>query len=383
VNTDLAPLPDETVGLYIHVPFCDAKCRYCGFYSERLGDQAPGPLVSTLITELARYRAVPAVDTVYIGGGSPTCLPRELLGRITEAVRSQWPAPAEFTVECNPGQTDEQTLSMLRQYGVNRLSFGVQSFHPEELVMLGRRHSVEQATGAVRMAQDLGFDNVGLDLIFAIPGSTLASWRHCLRAAVKLGVQHISAYSLSFEPGTPFEEARRTGLLQTVDEDTDRAMYDLAIDFLASAGFAQYEISNFAQPGCTCRHNQGYWRNHPYIGIGPSAGAYWRGKRTTNLADIDQYIQRVEAGLDAWEQYEEPGPDERACETAVLNLRTREGVDVTAFRHATGTDFQEVFATPLRRYEYHGWIEINDNRVRLTRKALAVADSILCDFSSL
>lgn len=383
MNTYLAPLPDETAGLYIHVPFCDAKCRYCGFYSERLGDHAPGPLVSALITELDRYRAVPAVHTVYIGGGSPTCLPRELLGRIAEAVRSRWPAPAEFTVECNPGQTNEQTLSMLRQYGVNRLSFGVQSFHPDELVMLGRRHSVEEAIGAIRMAQELGFDNVGLDLIFAIPGSTLASWRRCLQAAVELGVQHISAYSLSFEPGTPFEEAKRTGLLQSVDEDTDRAMYDLAIDFLASAGFAQYEISNFAQPGYACLHNQGYWRNHPYIGIGPSAGAYWHGKRTTNLADIDQYIQRVEAGLDAWEQYEEPGPDERACETAVLNLRTREGVDLTAFRHTTGVDFQEVFATPLRRYEYHGLIEINDNRVHLTRKALAVADSILCDFSSL
>jgi len=379
----LAPLPDETVGLYIHVPFCDAKCRYCGFYSERLEDHAPDPLVSALIAELHRYRTVPALHTIYIGGGSPTCLPRTLLGNIVEAVRSRWPAPAEFTVECNPGQTDEQTLSMLRHCGITRLSFGVQSFHHEELAVLGRRHSVEQASEAIRMAQAMGFDNVSLDLIFAIPGSTVTSWQHCLQAAVELGVQHISAYSLSFEPGTPLDEARRTGLLQTIDEDTDRAMYDLAIDFLASAGFAQYEISNFAQPGYTCLHNQVYWRNSPYIGIGPSAGAYWRGKRTMNLADIDRYIQRVEAGLDTWEQCEQPGPDDRTCETAVLNLRTREGVDLAAFRQATGADFQEVFATPLRHYEYHGWIEINDNRVRLTRKALAVADAILCDFSSL
>ena len=378
-----ASLPEKTAGLYVHVPLCEAKCRYCGFYSEPLGAHAPGPLVAALLAEIERYRAVPAIGTIYVGGGSPTCLPHSLLAKLLHAVRSQWPTPVEFTVECNPGQTDKQTLSALRDHGVNRLSFGVQSFHADELTLLGRRHSVEQAMQSIQTAQEIGFDNVGIDLIFAIPGSTLASWQYSLQAAVDLGIQHISAYSLSFEPGTPLDEARQDGTLQAIDEDTDRAMYELAIDFLGAAGLGQYEISNFALPGYPCRHNQGYWQNRPYIGIGPAAGAYWQGQRTVNVADIDEYIRRIEADLDAREECERPGPLERICERAVLNLRTREGVDLTSFHRSTGADFREIFNTPLRRHECGGWVEINDNRVRLTRKALGVADSILCDFSSL
>lgn len=380
MNTHSTPLP---VGLYIHVPFCESKCRYCGFYSERLSDHDPAPLVSALIAELDRYQAVRPVHTVYIGGGSPTSLPPELLAGLVEAVGSRWSTPVEFTVECNPGQTDRQILSMLHQHGVNRLSFGVQSFHPEELALLGRRHGVDHVIRSIEMARELGFDNVGIDLIFAIPGSTPASWEHSLQSAVELGVQHISAYSLSFEPGTPLDEARQAGRLQSVNEDTDRAMYELAIDFLASAGFAQYEISNFARPGFACLHNQGCWQNRPYIGIGPSAGSYWQGRRTTNLSDIGRYIQRIEAGLDAAEQCERPNTNECTCETAVLNLRMRQGIDLAAFRRSTGVDFQKVFNAPLRRYERQGLMEISDNRVCLSRKALAVADSVLCDFSSL
>ncbi len=383
MNPFPARLSEEPPGLYIHVPFCHGKCPYCGFYSEPLSCHDPEWLVSALRAELDRYRSIPSVRTVYIGGGSPTCLPLDLLAAIIEAVVSRWPGPAEFTVEGNPSQVDEQTLLMLREYGVNRLSFGVQSFNAGELALLGRRHSVEQAITALNTAREMGFDNMGLDLIFAIPGSTLASWRHSLETAISLGVKHISAYSLSFEPNTPFEQARRNGRLQVVDEETDRAMYELAIDILTASGFAQYEISNFAQPGYACRHNQGYWQNLPYIGIGPSAGFYWQGRRGTNVADIDQYRHRIEAGLDAWDQPEHPDPDDRACETAVLNLRTRDGIDLAAFRAATGTDFQKTFAIPLQCHQNQGLMEIRDGHIRLTRPALAIADAILCDFSSL
>jgi oxygen-independent coproporphyrinogen-3 oxidase len=365
------------------VPFCHEKCRYCGFYSEPLGGHDPSALVAALLTELDRYRDVASVRTVYLGGGSPTSLPYDLLARISAAIQMRWPALEEFTVECNPGQTDERTLSMLHRHGVNRLSFGVQSFHREELAFLGRRHNVEQAIESVRLAQRLGFDNVSVDLIFAIPGSTLSSWRRSLEAAVALEVQHISAYSLSFEAGTPLELARRAGRFDAMDEETDRAMYEAAIDFLDSAGFAQYEISNFAQSGYACLHNQGYWQNQPYIGVGPAAGSYWQGRRTVNLADIRQYIERIEAGLDVCELCEHPDRNERLCETAVLNLRTRAGVNLATFQRSTGADFCRVFDAPLQRYCRSGLIEISDERVRLTRDALAVADSILCDFSCL
>ncbi|UCD49523.1 MAG: radical SAM family heme chaperone HemW [Phycisphaerales bacterium] len=383
MNPSPASLPDETPGLYLHVPFCHEKCRYCGFYSERLRSHDPSSLVAALLAELDRYRDVRSVRTVYIGGGSPTSLPPELLAEIITAIKARWPAPEEFTVECNPGQTDERVVSMLRHHGVDRLSLGVQSFHAKELAFLGRRHSVERAIESVRVAQRLGFDHVSIDLVFAIPGSTLVSWRRCLQSAAALGVQHISAYSLSYEPGTPLEVARRAGQFRTIDEETDRAMYEMAIDFLGSAGFAQYEISNFAQSGYACLHNQGYWQNRPYIGIGPAAGSYWQGRRTVNFADIRQYIQRIEAGSDAYELSAHPDRNERLCETAVLNLRTREGVDLAAFERCTGVDFRRAFEVPLRRHNRGGLIEISDDRVRLTRNALAVADSVLCDFSCL
>jgi oxygen-independent coproporphyrinogen-3 oxidase len=340
-------------------------------------------LVSALLEEAQRYQAVPAVRTIYIGGGSPTSLPADQLARLVETVASTWPNAEEFTVECNPGQANIEMLSMLACCGVNRLSFGVQSFHRSELELLGRRHSADEAVRSVRQAQDLGFTNVGIDLIFAVPGSTLDSWQRSLESAISLGMQHISAYSLSFEPGTPLYEARRLGRIDSIEEDTDRAMYELAIDLLAAAGFVQYEISNFAREGFECRHNMGCWENRPYIGIGPSAASYWRGERTANVADIDAYISRIEAGRPATEQRQQPDRDDCICETAVLNLRTRRGVNLADFQRRTGADFRKVFATPLRRHEREGLIEAGAGQVRLARRALAVADSVLCDFSSL
>ncbi len=378
-----APSDDEAPGLYLHVPFCASKCGYCGFYSQPTAGRDMHRLVTALLTEVRRHHATPAVRTIYIGGGSPTSLPVDLLARLVETVASAWPDAREFTVECNPGQAGVEMLSVLARCGVNRLSFGVQSFHAGELELLGRRHSVDDALRSVRQAQDLGFANVGIDLIFAVPGSTLDSWQQCLESALSLGIQHISAYSLSFEPGTPLYEARRLGRIDSVEEDTDRAMYELAIDLLAAAGLAQYEISNFAREGFECRHNMGCWENRPYIGIGPSAASYWLGERTANVADIDAYIRRIEAGLTATEQRQQPDHDDCICETAVLNLRTRRGVDPADFQRRTGADFRKVFAASLHRHERDGLVETQAGRIRLARRALAVADSVLCDFSSL
>ncbi|MDY0355399.1 MAG: radical SAM family heme chaperone HemW [Sedimentisphaerales bacterium] len=383
MSSHSAPSDDEAPGLYLHVPFCASKCGYCAFYSQPTAGRDMPRLVSALLEEAQRYQAVPAVRTIYIGGGSPTSLPADQLARLVETVASTWPNAEEFTVECNPGQANIEMLSMLACCGVNRLSFGVQSFHRSELELLGRRHSADEAVRSVRQAQDLGFTNVGIDLIFAVPGSTLDSWQRSLESAISLGMQHISAYSLSFEPGTPLYEARRLGRIDSIEEDTDRAMYELAIDLLAAAGFVQYEISNFAREGFECRHNMGCWENRPYIGIGPSAASYWRGERTANVADIDAYISRIEAGRPATEQRQQPDRDDCICETAVLNLRTRRGVNLADFQRRTGADFRKVFATPLRRHEREGLIEAGAGQVRLARRALAVADSVLCDFSSL
>lgn len=392
----------ESAGLYVHVPVCRSKCRYCGFYSVPAGQVDAKRLVDGLLRELERYDGV-EFCTAYVGGGSPTALPAGELVRLVGALRKRCPRAGEFTVECNPGQADAGLLAELRAAGVNRLSFGAQSFIARELELLGRGHSVGQIGAAVAMARQAGFGNLGLDLISAIPGSTLADWQTSLEAAVALNIEHISAYSLSFEAGTVFAAWRAAGRLAAVDEELDRAMYEWAVERLERAGLAQYEISNFGRPGFECRHNLGYWANRPYVGVGPAAASHLTagvgvnagrleaepgapaagGRRIANDADIERYLAVVENGRAAPAEVQAVSPDDAVCETAVLNLRRRCGIDLAEFRRRTGRDAMRIFAEPIGRYRGMGLIEVTDRAVRLTRRALPIADTILCDFSAL
>ncbi len=380
-----SPSPEgkaEAAGLYVHIPFCRSKCRYCGFYSVPAAGRETGRLVAGMLRELERYQSV-GFRTAYIGGGSPTALPGEQLMELARRIRERWPRVEEFTVECNPGQVEGDLLAGLRRAGVSRLSFGAQSFRAQELALLGRGHAAEDIGRSVGLARRAGFENVGLDLIFAIPGSTLGDWQYSVEAAIDLGVQHLSAYSLSFEAGTVFEAWRRAGRLGPVEEELDRAMYEWAVERLEQAGLRQYEISNFARPGYECRHNLGYWGNRPYVGIGPGAASYWRGCRTTNEPNIEQYLAAVESGREVPGEVQPVGPEDALCETAVLNLRMRAGIDLAAFRERTGRDALRAFAEPIRRYRDLGLLEVTDRCIRLTPGALPIADSILCDFAAL
>jgi oxygen-independent coproporphyrinogen-3 oxidase len=368
-------------GLYVHVPFCRAKCRYCGFYSRPIAEYDAGAVVRAMIAEMERFELGDGIKTIYIGGGSPSALERELLLRLVGRAMQRCPAAEEFTVEVNPGQVDLELLSELRTAGVNRLSIGAQSFTQRELDFLGRGHTVESTRRVVRQGRSAGFDNISLDLIFAVPGSDLDSWKHSLQAAIELRVEHISAYGLSYEEDTPFSKDLAEGLIEPVDEDTDRAMFELTIDELAQAGIDQYEISNFAKHGFECRHNLNYWANGSYAGIGPGAASYLHGTRSSNFADIDKYVRAVMSGESTIESNETLSDLERACETAVLNLRRRRGIDLAQFKSQTGYDALQVFAEPIRTYRKLGLIEKNPVRVSLTRRALGIADSILCDFA--
>jgi oxygen-independent coproporphyrinogen-3 oxidase len=310
--------------------------------------------------------------------------------RLIQEITSHWPKPEEFTIEVNPGQVNKGILSRLNTAGVTRISIGAQSFNPDELTFLGRKHSVGEIRLAVEMARQAGFENIGLDLIFAIPpstplragDSTLESWKYSLRSAINLGVQHISAYALTYEEGTPLQKAVEACEVAPVDEETDWQMYDMTIDELEKAGFKQYEISNFAKPGFECKHNLNYWANKSYIGIGPAAGAYWQGKRTLNIADIKKYIEAIEQGTTVTDESETPDNIQIACETAVLNLRRRCGIILDEFEKQTGFDAMKLFAEPIGRYRELGLIEAAEGRLFLTRCALPIADSVLCDFST-
>jgi oxygen-independent coproporphyrinogen-3 oxidase len=432
------PEPDGT-GLYVHVPFCRSKCRYCGFYSVPVAGRHTGRLVDCLLRELDQYDGI-EFTTGYIGGGSPTALPAGQLIGLACQVAQRLVSGAEFTVECNPGQVEPGLLEGLRQAGVNRLSFGAQSFHPAELELLGRGHRAEDIRSSVDLARRVGYDNLGLDLIFALPGSSLTDWQYSVAAALDLGVQHISAYSLSFEPGTVFDAWRRSGRLSAVEEDLDRAMYDWTIERLGQAGLRQYEISNFARVGCECRHNLGYWANQPYVGIGPGAASsagilpviglgvpnagfcvgeprgmgvpamtadtdhgqgaqgrdgrapscswagrpcHGQGARVTNNPEIESYVIAVENGAPIPREVQPVNAADTLCETAVLNLRRRAGIDLATFARQTGHDALRTFAGPIQRYRDLGLIEVTPGAVRLTAPALPIADSILCDFAAL
>ncbi|MFZ0033871.1 MAG: radical SAM family heme chaperone HemW, partial [Sedimentisphaerales bacterium] len=285
-------------------------------------------------------------------------------------------------IEVNPGQVDKTLLSELHKAGVNRLSIGAQSFIQRELDFLGRTHTVDCIRKSVRQGRSAGFDNISLDLIFAVPGSDLDSWKQNLRSAVDLQVDHISAYALTYEDHTPLGKASASGEIQPVDEDTDRAMYELTIDEFATAGIHQYEISNFAKEGFQCRHNLNYWANGCYTGIGPGATSYLNGTRSTNYPDIRKYVEAVESSQSTVAESETLSGLERACETAVLNLRRCSGIDLAEFKTRTGFDANDLFAAPIRMYQEQGLINTEDGHVFLTRNALAIADSILCDFAA-
>jgi oxygen-independent coproporphyrinogen-3 oxidase len=373
----------DKIALYAHIPFCTVKCRYCGFYSVPVASQDVPGLVKMLLKELDLYTLPKNFShTMYIGGGSPTCLADEQLFYLISELTARTGTPAEFTIEANPTQITTQMLSRLRLSGVNRLSIGAQSFNAQELVFLGRQYAPEDITLAVSHARAAGFSNISLDLIFAIPGQTLATWHDTLASAIDLGIEHISAYSLSYEADAPLFKQLQSGQIQKVDEETDRAMYEVAIEMLSEAGILQYEISNFARRGFECRHNFVYWANRPWIGIGPAAASYWQGTRTTSISDVAAYMNSIASGQRPFVETETPNTIETACQTAVLNLRRITGIHLREFCRQTGFDALELFAEPIARYQKLGLMAIDGDNVYLTANALPIADSILCDFSS-
>ena len=371
----------STVGLYVHIPFCQRKCPYCAFYSVPIGGRSPDKLVGALLKEVDLYEITEPIETIYIGGGSPTCLPNGTLLRLLDALKQRFGSVKEYTIECNPAQVDAKLFEQFHSVGINRISIGAQSFDAEELIMLNRIHSPEQITKAVSSAHQAGFNNIGLDLIFGLPNSNLIAWQSTLEKAMAQGVQHISAYSLTIEKDTPFERATQQGNLTMVDEAAERTMYELARTQLPGAGFGHYEISNFANPGFECRHNLRYWRNLPVIGIGPAAGGWYRGRRTMNVHDIDGYIGAVEGGRFAYIETHTPTPEQVASETAVLNLRMRSGIDIAEYKQLTGFDLPNLFPAAIQKNYDLGFLEWSDMHVYLSDVGLSFADAVSADFT--
>lgn len=370
--------------VYVHVPFCRRLCGYCNFYSVELDEAAMGPLVDALLRELDDYciRHALAVETVFVGGGTPTTLPPGELRRLLARLRRLAGASIglEFTVEANPATVTPQIADMLVSEGVNRVSIGAQSFDPAELSVLERNHEPGQVAETVAACRQAGIGQVNLDLIFAIPGQTLESWLSTLAAAIELRPDHLSCYALTYEPGTRLFDQLQAGEVSRVDPDLDATMYERTIDTLTEAGYRHYEISNFARPGCECRHNLFYWHNEPYLGIGPSAAGLVNGVRYKNVADVGRYTQAVRAGRSARIEAERRSTEQRARETAMLELRLIKGIDRRRFARRYGHDPAAFFAEAVQRHGKSGLLEATDTRLRLTRAGLLVADTVIADF---
>jgi oxygen-independent coproporphyrinogen-3 oxidase len=368
---------------YIHIPFCAHKCGYCDFASLAGADHLADRYLSALEREMACALGEPQeVDSIFVGGGTPSRLTAGQLQRLTRMIR-RWLVLApggEWTVEANPGTLETAKADVLAEAGVDRVSLGAQSFRPESLQVLERQHGraeVEQALELVRPR----FPRWSLDLIFGVPGSALEDWRNDLDIAVGFGPAHLSCYGLVFEKGTPLWKQWQSGVVGPLDEELERSMYETTIKRLAAAGLAMYEISNFARPGQESRHNLVYWANDAYFGFGVGAARYVRGVRSVNTRDLPAYLRRIESGEPATGPIEELSAGERARETAVLMLRrTVLGIDRRDFRHRTGFELDSLAGPVIERFRAKGYLEDDGQRLRLSREGVFVADRVLCEF---
>ena len=366
---------------YVHVPFCAHKCGYCDFASLAGVDHLADRYLTALEREMAMMGAPQEVETIFIGGGTPTRLDAEGLGRLLAMVRRWYPlAPGgEWTVEANPGTLDEEKADVLASGGVNRVSLGAQSFQPALLKTLERNHAPEEVGRALDWVRPR-FPRWSFDLIFGVPGSTAELWASDLDAALELGPAHLSCYGLVYEKGTALWKQWRAGQVHAVAEETERAMYAHTIDRLTRAGLAMYEISNFARPGHESRHNLVYWANDAYFGVGVGAARYVRGVRSVNTRDLFAYLRRVEAGEPATGPTEALDPEARARETAVLMLRrTVLGIDRADFARRTGFELDALAGPVVRQSVARGLLEDDGRRVRLTPEGRFLADSVMAE----
>jgi oxygen-independent coproporphyrinogen III oxidase len=362
---------------YIHIPFCVHRCGYCNFSVVAGRDDLIEPLLAALATELSWLGEPREVDTLYFGGGTPTYLAPEPLRRLCELVLHWHPLAAgyEWTVEANPGDLDAERLAVLAEYGVNRLSLGIQSFNAQKLKLLERNHNAVDIESALLLSRQAAM-GVSLDLIFGVPGETLGQWQADLRQAIDLAPDHISTYGLTFEQGTSFWNRRQHGELLQIDEELERDMYLAAIDTLTAAGFEHYEISNFARPGHRSRHNETYWSGRGYFAAGPGAARYVDGLRQTNHRSTTTYLDRVRRGESPVAEEECLDDEQRARESLVFSLRRLEGITRTQFATRTGFDLDSLVGGTIAQFVKLKMLADDGERVQLTREGLLVSDSI-------
>jgi oxygen-independent coproporphyrinogen-3 oxidase len=375
--------------LYVHVPYCRHVCPYCDFNVVASASPPEAGYVAALVAELRAWAADEKwrrrrLRSVYVGGGTPSLFSPAGVAALLEAAARHFGIEdgAEVTLEANPGTVTRASLAGYRTAGVNRLSLGAQSFHPLLLRTLGRDHEARDTHAALAAARAAGFDNVSLDLIFAVPGGTRADWEADLHAAIALAPEHVSAYALTYESGTPFHAWRTSGRLHPIEDDTEAAMAETAGTMLAAAGYTRYEISSWARPGCASRHNQSYWDGSDYLGLGAGAHSFAAGppaRRWANTRPPDAYRDAISRTGIAVDQEEHLSPAQAESDAVITGLRRLVGVDTGAFARRFGRPLEEAFPQLARMVE-DGLLEHAGNHVRLTARGLAFADTVSASF---
>lgn len=370
---------------YLHIPFCSSKCFYCDFNSYPGMELLFDDYIEALAAEIGRAAGsdrVGGLDSVYFGGGTPTVLEVDALAHILLTIEAAigLGSGCEITLEANPGTVNRAKLADLRRAGFNRLSLGVQSFDDVLLARIGRIHSSAEAVQAYTDAREAGFSNVGIDLIFALPGQTLTGWAQTLSVATRLAPEHIALYELSIEEGTCFADMRAQGRLDLPDEDARLAMYELAISTITGVGYDHYEVSNFALPGFRSLHNQVYWRNQLYYGFGAGATSYVGQVRARRLGDPQAYVRAIGSGCDAVEFSERLVGRAYVAETVIQGLRMLEGIDLIDAREHTGVDIENEFRAQIDRLVGRKLVEIAGGRLKVTHNGLLLMNDVAMEF---
>ncbi len=366
-------------GLYIHIPFCASRCVYCGFYSTTLPalrDAYVDALCQELTLRAEELPADEAITTIYLGGGTPSQLTTDQLDRlfsyIYKVYRSQ---PVEVTMECNPDDITPAFADWIAQSPIDRISMGAQTFSDDRLRLLRRRHTAAEVRRATTLLRQAGIRNISIDLMFGFPGETLTDWEQDIDEALRLGVEHISAYSLMYEEGTTLHRWLSEGRIQEIDDDLSLRMYDCLVDRLTAAGYRHYEISNFALPQRESRHNSSYWRDVPYMGLGASAHSFDGRQRSWNVADIETYIAAIGRGERPC-TVEALDPDTHYEDVVLTSLRTAEGIDLGKIRRDFGSQRLDFLLAAADQDLRQGYLVLEDDHLRLTRRGIYLSDGI-------
>lgn len=381
------------LAIYVHIPFCAKHCAYCDFntYVEKAQSALPRATVEAICTDIEQTSheivagetlSTRPVSTIFFGGGTPTYLQGEQLARILDTIRTHFlvESDAEISSEANPGSSDAEKFATMRAAGFNRLSIGVQSFDDTLLVALDRFHTSGEAENALRLAREAGFENINLDLMFGLPKQNTSLWEASLQRALALQVEHLSLYALTLEPGTQFERLHAGGKLPLPDEDEELTMYERSIALLTEAGYQHYEVSNFARPGYQCRHNQVYWHNGEYLGVGPGAVSYLDGRRYKRERLPNRYVEKVQAGASLVVEEERLSSLETLGETLMLGLRLRDGLPLAPLRERFAVDPLLHYAPLIANLGQRGLIVAEQDTLRLTHQGLLLANSVLSEF---